>query len=181
MIAVSIPAAEPPAAARSPDRAHTVFHVEVQCGGRRHTVLKRFSEFQALHKQIKKLCKVPDFPPRRIPNWMPKALEQRRQGLELYIRGILHHNKELPQDVLDFLKLRCCQQDPKASSPPASCLPSQRPVIGFCSDPYTQAPGTALLPDTVLRGVLQGLYTPGPAAPPAPGPPARPQPPGQRW
>ncbi|XP_068000285.1 sorting nexin-22 isoform X3 [Melanerpes formicivorus] len=126
MIAVSIPAAEPPAAARSPDRAHTVFHVEVQCGGRRHTVLKRFSEFQALHKQIKKLCKVPDFPPRRIPNWMPKALEQRRQGLELYIRGILHHNKELPQDVLDFLKLRCCQQDPKASSPPgeprAACM-----------------------------------------------------------
>lgn len=77
---------------------------------------------------------------------MPKVLEQRRQGLELYIRvrcqlvldfglwfiffwgadhppsgarqGVLYHNKELPQDVLDFLKVQHCQQDPKASSPP---------------------------------------------------------------
>lgn len=31
-------------------------------------------------------------------------------------QGVLYHNEELPQDVLDFLKLRCCQQDPKASS-----------------------------------------------------------------
>ncbi|XP_029869261.1 sorting nexin-22 isoform X2 [Aquila chrysaetos chrysaetos] len=118
MIAVSIPAAEPQAAARSPDKTHTVYRVEVLCNGRRHTVVKRYSEFQALHKRIKKTCKVPDFPPRRVPNWMPKVLEQRRQGLELYMRGVLYHNEELPQDVLDFLKVRRCQQDPKASSPP---------------------------------------------------------------
>ncbi|NXE08991.1 SNX22 protein, partial [Lophotis ruficrista] len=117
MIAVSIPAAGPQAAARSPDKAHTVFRVEVLCNGRRHTVAKRYSEFQALHKRIKKTCKVPDFPPRHVPNWMPKVLEQRRQGLELYIQGVLYHNEELPQDVLDFLKVRRCQQDPKASSP----------------------------------------------------------------
>ncbi|NXU28284.1 SNX22 protein, partial [Thalassarche chlororhynchos] len=125
---------------------------------RQHTVAKRYSEFQALHKRIKKTCKVPDFPPRRVPNWMPKVLEQRRQGLELYIQGVLYHNEELPQDVLDFLKVRRCQQDPKASSPP--CLLSQRPVVGFCTDPYTRPPGTDLLPDTVLSGVLQGLYIP---------------------
>ncbi|XP_069722584.1 sorting nexin-22 isoform X3 [Phaenicophaeus curvirostris] len=107
MIAVSIPAAEPQPGARSPDRARTVFRVEVLCNGRRHTVAKRYSEFQALHKRIKKTCKVPDFPPRHVPNWMPK--------------GVLFHNEELPQDVLDFLKVRRCQQDPKASSlPPAS-------------------------------------------------------------
>ncbi|XP_074773399.1 sorting nexin-22 isoform X1 [Athene noctua] len=173
MIAVSIPAAEPQAAARSPDKAHTVFRVEVLCNGRRHTVAKRYSEFQALHKRIKKTCKVPDFPPRRVPNWMPKVLEQRRQGLELYIRGVLYHNEELPQDVLDFLKVRHCQQDPKASSPPTVRLPSQRPVIGFCRDPYVRPPGTDLLPNTILSGVLQGLYipscTPSPAALRAPG------------
>ncbi|NXJ97250.1 SNX22 protein, partial [Corythaixoides concolor] len=119
-----------------------VFRVEVLCNGRRHTVAKRYSEFQALHKRIKKTCKVPDFPHRHVPNWMPKVLEQRRQGLELYIRvrwrllrvvggflvfflggadpllrqGVLYHNEELPQDVLDFLKVRRCPQDPKASS-----------------------------------------------------------------
>ncbi|KAF4804553.1 Sorting nexin-22 [Turdus rufiventris] len=142
MIAVSI-AAEPPAAARSPDRAHTVFQVEVLCNGRRHTVTKRYSEFQALHKRIKKICKVPDFPPRHVPNWMPKVLEQRRQGLEVYLQGVLYHNKELPQDVLDFLKVRQCQQNPKASSAPSTrLLPSQRPIVSFCSDPYVQPHGT---------------------------------------
>ncbi|NWT03124.1 SNX22 protein, partial [Mionectes macconnelli] len=158
MITVSIPAAEPPATSRSPDRTHTVFQVEVLCNGRRHTVTKRYSEFQALHKRIKKTCKVPDFPPRHVPHWMPKALEQRRQGLELYLRGVLYHNKEPPQDVLDFLKVRRSQQDPKASSP--SLLPSQRPVIGFCSDPYLPPLLADLLPNTVLTGVLQGLYLP---------------------
>ncbi|XP_032926485.1 sorting nexin-22 isoform X2 [Catharus ustulatus] len=158
MIAVSI-VAEPPAA-RSPDRAHTLFQVEVLCNGRRHTVTKRYSEFQALHKRIKKICKVPDFPPRHVPNWMPKVLEQRRQGLEVYLQGVLCHNKELPQDVLDFLKVRQCQQNPKASSPPTRFLPSQRPIVSFCSDPYVRPHGTDLLPNTVLRGVLQGLYLP---------------------
>ncbi|NWV55916.1 SNX22 protein, partial [Daphoenositta chrysoptera] len=153
-----IPAAEPPAAARSPERAHTVFRVEVLCNGRRHTVTKRYSEFQALHKRIKKTCKVPDFPPRHVPNWMPKVLEQRRQGLELYLQGVLYHNEELPQDVLDFLKVRQCPQIPKASSPPL--LPSQRPIVGFCFDPYAQPRGTELLPNTILTGVLQGLYLP---------------------
>ncbi|NXA80138.1 SNX22 protein, partial [Thryothorus ludovicianus] len=157
-----------------------VFHVEVLCNGRRHTVTKRYSEFQALHKRIKKICKVPDFPPRHIPNWMPKVLEQRRQGLEVYLRGVLYHNEELPQDILDFLKVRQCQQNPKASSPPlrtdvpssssTRLLPSQRPIVGFCSDPYVRPHSTDLLPNTVLSGVLQGLYlplgcVPGQAAP----------------
>uniref|UniRef100_A0A803YRR4 Sorting nexin 22 n=1 Tax=Meleagris gallopavo TaxID=9103 RepID=A0A803YRR4_MELGA len=140
MIVVSIPAAEPEVTARSPEKAHTVFLVEVLCNGRRHTVAKRYSEFQALHKRIKKSCKVPDFPPRRVPNWVPKVLEQRRQGLELYIQGVLCHNEELPQDVLDFLKVRRSQQEPKGCSPVVSRSPSQRPVLGFRTDPYTRPP-----------------------------------------
>uniref|UniRef100_A0A8C5UAX9 PX domain-containing protein n=1 Tax=Malurus cyaneus samueli TaxID=2593467 RepID=A0A8C5UAX9_9PASS len=99
-----------------------VFRVEVLCNGRRHTVTKRYSEFQALHNRIKKTCKVPDFPLRHVPNWMPKALEQRRQGLELYLQGVLYHNEQLPQDVLDFLKVRWCPQSPKASTCPTSPL-----------------------------------------------------------
>ena len=30
-----------------------VFRVEVLCNGRRHTVVKRYSEFQALHKRVR--------------------------------------------------------------------------------------------------------------------------------
>ncbi|XP_010177554.1 PREDICTED: sorting nexin-22-like, partial [Mesitornis unicolor] len=88
--------------------------------------------------------------------------------------GVLHHNEELPQDVLDFLKVRRCPQDPRASSTSsASRLPSQRPVVGFCIDPYARPLGTDLLPNTILSGVLQGLYLPQsctacPAAPRAP-------------
>ncbi|NWT31780.1 SNX22 protein, partial [Cardinalis cardinalis] len=135
-----------------------VFRVEVLCHGRRHSVTKRYSEFQALHKRIKKICKVPDFPPRHVPNWMPKALEQRRQALEVYLQGVLYHNEELPQDILDFLKVRRCQQSPKGSGPPL--LLPQRPAVGFCLDPYVQPRGPELLPNTVLSGVLQGLYLP---------------------
>uniref|UniRef100_A0A8B9CHJ5 Sorting nexin 22 n=1 Tax=Anser brachyrhynchus TaxID=132585 RepID=A0A8B9CHJ5_9AVES len=150
MIVVSIPAAEPEATARSPEKAHTVFLVEVLCNGRWHTVAKRYSEFQALHKRIKKTCKVPDFPPRRVPNWVPKVLEQRRQGLELYIQV---RHQSCPRT-----------RTPRAAAPResegSSHPPSQRPVLGFHTDPYVRLPGTDALPDTVLSGVLQGLYTP---------------------
>ncbi|KAM8804603.1 sorting nexin-22 [Eudromia elegans] len=158
MIAVSIPAAEPAAAPRGPERPHTVFRVEVLCNGRRHTVAKRYSEFQALHKRLKKSCQVPDFPPRRAPNWLPRALEQRRQGLELYMRGILAHNKELPPELLDFLRLRPLPLEPKGGSPRPSCRPAPRPVLSFRRDPYARPPAPELLPDAVLSGVLQGLY-----------------------
>uniref|UniRef100_A0A8D2P8H1 Sorting nexin 22 n=1 Tax=Zosterops lateralis melanops TaxID=1220523 RepID=A0A8D2P8H1_ZOSLA len=159
-----------------------VFRVEVLCNGRRHTVTKRYSEFQALHKRIKKTCKVPDFPLRHVPNWMPKVLEQRRQGLELYLQGVLNHNKELPQDVLDFLKVRQCQQSPKAST---GLQNLQKALLGPKVFLLYWGPGenrllqhphflAELLPNAVISGVLQGLYlplscVPGQAAPQASG------------
>lgn len=129
------------------DEEVQVFLVEVLCNGRRHTVAKRYSEFQALHKrvrtwgqqdkgqrlgrvspardppgghtapdpwsmlrpappQIKKTCKVPDFPPRRVPNWVPKVLEQRRQGLELYIQ-VRHQRAAAAPRVLGVLISPC--------------------------------------------------------------------------
>lgn len=119
-----------------------VFQVQVRCGGRRHTLPRRYSEFHALHKrvrrpmtlggghpglylpqawicrsrglpphppvarnlqgpphlgvqscrwelpswQIKKRCKVPDFPSKRLPGWRTRGLEQQRLGLEAYIQ-----------------------------------------------------------------------------------------------
>ncbi|XP_072201720.1 sorting nexin-22 isoform X1 [Excalfactoria chinensis] len=163
MIVVSIPAAEPEVTAHGPEKAHTVFLVEVLCNGRRHVVAKRYSEFQALHKRIKKNCKVPDFPPRRVPNWVPKVLEQRRQGLELYIQGILCHNEELPQDVLDFLK---CQPLTLPAARPwllhrslraatsHGCTPQRRAEWGAAGPLYP----TALLP--LHSCALGGLRSP---------------------
>ncbi|XP_059570848.1 sorting nexin-22 isoform X2 [Alligator mississippiensis] len=160
MLVVSVPSVGPGAAEsqHSPDKAHTVFKVEVLYNGRKHAIEKRYSEFHALHKRIKKLCKVPDFPPKRVPNWMTKVLEQRRQGLEVYIQGVVYYNEELPKEVLDFLKLRHGYQDPKGSS--LAFLLTHRPVLSFYKDPYVLPPATNLLPDTVLSGVLQGFYAP---------------------
>ncbi|XP_074090471.1 sorting nexin-22 isoform X1 [Macrotis lagotis] len=159
MLTVRIPSVGPEAAEpeRSLEKAHMVFRVEVLCNGRRHTVPRRYSEFHALHKQIKKSCRVPDFPPKRVPNWRPKVLEQRRQGLEAYIQGVLHLNQKVPKEVLEFLRLRHFPSDPKASSLDAQL--AQRPVLHFHRDPYIQSPSLEPIPNMVVNGVLQGFYS----------------------
>ncbi|XP_030786655.1 sorting nexin-22 isoform X5 [Rhinopithecus roxellana] len=124
MLEVHIPSVGPEAEGprQSPEKGHMVFQVEVLCSGRRHTVPRRYSEFHALHKrvrrrrpptgpgpasvrplprpcEIKKLYKVPDFPSKRLPNWRTRGLEQRRQGLEAYIQhpgGVPASREQLP-------------------------------------------------------------------------------------
>ncbi|XP_053128767.1 sorting nexin-22 isoform X3 [Hemicordylus capensis] len=122
-------------------------------------------------RTIKKRCRVPEFPPKRVPNWMSKVLEQRRQGLEAYLQGILLYNTELPKELLEFLKLWHFQQDPTASNSDSLSdfslhdtsprfLLSHRPVIRFHRDPYLLPSSTDLLPEMILSGVLQGFYAP---------------------
>ncbi|XP_051836843.1 sorting nexin-22 isoform X2 [Antechinus flavipes] len=157
MLQVRVPSVGPEAAEpeRSLEKGHMVFRVEVLCNGRRHTIHRRYSEFHALHKQIKKSCKVPDFPPKRVPNWRPKVLELRRQGLEAYIQGVLYLNQEVPKEMLEFLKLRHFPSDPKTSS--MDTQPPHRPVVNFHRDPYIQSP-LEPIPNMVVSGVLQGFY-----------------------
>ncbi|XP_042797694.1 sorting nexin-22 isoform X4 [Panthera onca] len=128
---------------------------------------------------IKKLYKVPDFPSKRLPNWRTRGLEQRRQGLEAYIQGVLYLNQDVPKELLEFLSLRHFSTDPKASnwgltaahsgSPLFSALGEflpknsssqlhHRPVISFCMDPYVCIPSPEPLSNMVVNGVLQGLY-----------------------
>ncbi|XP_029807460.1 sorting nexin-22 isoform X5 [Suricata suricatta] len=116
---------------------------------------------------IKKLYKVPDFPSKRLPNWRTRGLEQRRQGLEAYIQGVLYLNQDVPKELLEFLCLRHFSTDPKAGSWGAlgEFLPKNhssqlhhRPVISFCMDPYICIPSPEPLSNMVVNGVLQGLY-----------------------
>ncbi|XP_017740473.1 PREDICTED: sorting nexin-22 isoform X1 [Rhinopithecus bieti] len=215
MLEVHIPSVGPEAEGprQSPEKGHMVFQVEVLCSGRRHTVPRRYSEFHALHKRvrrrrpptgpgpasvrplprpcevggrapapasatpisasvparpIKKLYKVPDFPSKRLPNWRTRGLEQRRQGLEAYIQGILYLNQEVPKELLEFLRLRHFPTDPKASNwgtlgeflpRESSSQQHQRPVLSFHMDPYVCTPSPEPLPNVVVNGVLQGLYS----------------------
>ncbi|KAF7470986.1 Hypothetical predicted protein [Marmota monax] len=140
MLEVRIPSVGPEAEGprQSPEKGHMVFRVEVLCSGRRHMVPRRYSEFHALHKRIKKLYKVPDFPSKRLPNWRTRGLEQRRQGLEAYIQGILYLNQDVPKELLEFLRLRHFPSDPKTSSWGSQL--HHRPVISFCMDPYISTP-----------------------------------------
>ncbi|XP_059554691.1 sorting nexin-22 isoform X2 [Myotis daubentonii] len=169
MLEVHIPSVGPEAEAprQSPEKSHMVFRVEVRYRGRRHTVPRRYSEFHALHKRMKKLYKVPEFPSKRLPHWRTRGLEQRRQGLEAYIQGILYLNRDVPKELLEFLSLRHFPTDPKASSWGAlgEFLPSDsssqlyhRPVISFCVDPYICISSPEPLPSVVVSGVLQGFY-----------------------
>ncbi|XP_030885648.1 sorting nexin-22 isoform X3 [Leptonychotes weddellii] len=138
MLEVHIPSVGPEDPRQSPEKGHMVFRVEVLSRGRRHTVQRRYSEFHALHKRIKKLYKVPDFPSKRLPNWRTRGLEQRRQGLEAYIQGVLYLNQDVPKELLEFLNLRHFPTDPKASSWGSQL--HHRPVFSFHRDPYIRSP-----------------------------------------
>uniref|UniRef100_A0A8C5PK52 Sorting nexin 1 n=1 Tax=Leptobrachium leishanense TaxID=445787 RepID=A0A8C5PK52_9ANUR len=149
------------------DKTRTVFKVDVFFNGRRHTLDRRYSEFLSLHKLLKKTCEVPDFPPKRVPNWMSKVQEQRRQGLEAYIQGVLWYNKDVPKELLDFLKLRHFHPSKKNYSLESltdvtldenRCKLTHKAVVGYCKDHYILPPDTELIENIILEGVLRGIY-----------------------
>ncbi|XP_014856038.1 PREDICTED: sorting nexin-24-like [Poecilia mexicana] len=164
MIEVSIPSLE-----REVDesgKTKKLFRVEVLFNERKHYVLRRNSEFQTLHRKLKKIIQTPDFPSKRNPHLRTKPLEQRRQELEDYIQDIIYQNEDVPQVLLDFLHVKHFHTGNKISSVESLDeldsqeynyqLPQQR-VMGYFQDPYL--PGSSSgLPDMVVDGVLQGFY-----------------------
>ncbi|KAF9909140.1 hypothetical protein EC991_009050 [Linnemannia zychae] len=98
---------------RSLPKPHTVFKVEVHAAVRTWSVWKRYSEFETLHERFLELF--PDHPPPQpLPTkhwWQstldnPELLEERRAGLETYLRGILSHRDDrwrLTHEWNDFL------------------------------------------------------------------------------
>uniref|UniRef100_A0A8C7K5A4 Sorting nexin 22 n=1 Tax=Oncorhynchus kisutch TaxID=8019 RepID=A0A8C7K5A4_ONCKI len=149
-------------------RERSLFRVEILFNGRKHFVLRRHSEFQTLHRKLKKIVHPPDFPSKRSTHLRTKPLEQRRQQLEDYIQDIIYQYEEVPQVLLDFLHVKHFHSGNKISSleylfdSPSgllslSCQLQHQRVVGFCRDPYLlESPSD--LPDIVTDGVLQGLY-----------------------
>uniref|UniRef100_A0A8D2ZVT4 PX domain-containing protein n=1 Tax=Scophthalmus maximus TaxID=52904 RepID=A0A8D2ZVT4_SCOMX len=83
MIEVSIPTME-----REVDesaKAKKLFRVEVLFNERKHYVLRRSSEFQTLHRKLRKIIPIPDLPSKRNPHLRTKPPEQRMQELEDYL------------------------------------------------------------------------------------------------
>ncbi|XP_008564738.1 PREDICTED: sorting nexin-24 [Galeopterus variegatus] len=144
-----------------------VFKIEVLMNGRKHFVEKRYSEFHALHKKLKKCIKTPEIPSKHVRNWVPKVLEQRRQGLETYLQSVILENEELPKLFLDFLNVRHLPSLPKAEScgsfdeteSEESSKLSHQPVLLFLRDPYI-LPAASDFPNVVIEGVLHGIFYP---------------------
>ncbi|XP_016121039.1 sorting nexin-24-like, partial [Sinocyclocheilus grahami] len=65
---------------------------------------------------LKKIIKPPEIPSKHVRNWVPKVLDQRRQGLELYLQTIMMENEVLPKIFLDFLNIRHFPSLPKTES-----------------------------------------------------------------
>ncbi|XP_068782190.1 sorting nexin-24 isoform X1 [Struthio camelus] len=145
-----------------------VFKIEVLMNGRKHFVEKRYSEFHALHKKLKKFIRTPEIPSKHVRNWVPKVLEQRRQGLELYLQTVILENEELPKIFLDFLNVRHVPTLPKAEScgsfdeteSEESSKLSHQPVLLFLRDPYVLPKANDDFPNVVIEGILHGIFYP---------------------
>ncbi|TRY90233.1 hypothetical protein DNTS_027167 [Danionella cerebrum] len=145
-----------------------LFRVEVLFNGRKHFVLRRQSSFQALHRKLKKIVRLPDLPSKRNQHLRTKPLEQRRLELEEYIQTILYQTDVVPQELLDFLQVKhfhsasknCNSDDNQSDNYQEHGYRFQlfhQRVVGFFADPY-QHESKSALPDIVAAGVLQGLY-----------------------
>ncbi|XP_040019692.1 sorting nexin-22 isoform X1 [Gasterosteus aculeatus] len=164
MIEVSIPSMEKEV--DESGKSRKLFRVEVLFNGRKHFVLRRNSEFQTLHRKLRKIIQTPDLPSKRNPHLRTKPLQQRSQELEDYVQDIIYQNEDVPQVLLDFLHLKHFHTGNKVSSMESLDdldsrdysypLPNQR-VAGFFLDPYLSDRASGL-PDVVVDGVLQGLY-----------------------
>ncbi|TFK12705.1 protocadherin-10 [Platysternon megacephalum] len=165
------------------ERGYTVFKIEVLMSGRKHFVEKRYSEFHALHKKgcqasgfrlerpvkkLKRFIRTPEIPSKHVRNWVPKVLEQRRQGLEMYLQTIILENEDLPKIFLDFLNVRHVPSLPKAESygsfdeteSEESSKLSHQPVLLFLRDPYVLPAANDDFPNVVIEGVLHGIFYP---------------------
>ncbi|KAJ7998321.1 hypothetical protein DPEC_G00221480 [Dallia pectoralis] len=166
MIEVSIPSLEKDV--DESGKLRKLFRVEILFNERKHFVLRRYSEFQNLHRKLKKIVQPPDFPSKRSSHLRTKPLELRRQELEDYIQDIIYQYEQVPQVLLDFLHVKHFHSGNKTYSlesfndldpqgEECSCQLQHQRVVGFCQDPYLLDPPSDL-PDIVMDGVLQGLY-----------------------
>ncbi|WFD18803.1 hypothetical protein MCAP1_001014 [Malassezia caprae] len=151
---------------RDEPRPHTVYAIQVTLPSQTWTVYRRYSEFVALHAALSPPAPPAPLPPKQaakdswraivgLGGWLPvtaaqqraddRAAEERRQGLERYLRGILAapdaHWRE-SDAFLQFLQAPEHEREPEAprecASPPS--LPAAAPPLRPW---HTRAPAPA--------------------------------------
>ncbi|KAJ7492559.1 S-adenosyl-L-methionine-dependent methyltransferase [Mycena latifolia] len=118
---------------RSSPTAHTVYEVRVKANVRDWSLWHRYSEFDDLHTELTKAAHEP--PPAPLPpkhslslfrsHSDPKLLEERRTGLETYLRAILSAKDDKWRETYafrQFLGVPIGKQDEGGQFTPASWL-----------------------------------------------------------
>ncbi|KAH9492963.1 Sorting nexin-24 [Bulinus truncatus] len=141
------------------DEVFTAFSVDVWISGRHHVIEKRYSEFEELHKQLKKVIKTPEFPPKKVLKWNTKVLEQRRVGLDTYFQGILEHDP-MPNALLMFLETDLMDHSLGFIKGEEEQKLSHQVVISVDAGSFLKENKNGSLPDIVKQGVTLGLYSP---------------------
>ncbi|KAF5314170.1 hypothetical protein D9611_006850 [Ephemerocybe angulata] len=112
---------------RTVPKSHIVYKIDVQAHVRSWQMWRRYSEFDDLHTELTKStksappCSLPPKHPFSIlrPKNEPKVLEERRAGLETYLRAILSAKEDVwreSQAFKDFLGIPVGRQGTLASS-----------------------------------------------------------------
>jgi len=145
------------------EKNFTVFVIDVYVAGRKHVTKKRYSEFEDLHKKLKKLIWTPEFPPKKVLKWNAKNLELRRLGLEVYLQGVLEQD-EPPRHVCIFLgitlsnSMESLQIENIASSSHCMTGSSHQSVLAFMGEAFLHEEKDSSS-DSITAAVLQGLYS----------------------
>ncbi|KAL8625419.1 hypothetical protein ACOMHN_018564 [Nucella lapillus] len=142
---------------RPKDGSVKVFVVDVWVSGRHHVVERRYSEFEELHKQVKKMMKTREFPPKKVLKWNNKVLEQRRLGLESYLQGVVVY-EAVPRAVLEFLQISLEDNGMDFENTSAPYAPKHQAVVTFTEDAYLQDVNRGTLPDIIAEGITIGLF-----------------------
>lgn len=139
--------------------SYTAYRIDVFQSGKFHSIEKRYSEFEELHKQLKKLITTPEFPPKKVLKWQSKVLESRRVILEAYLQGVLE-GETIPRSFFKFLELNLPRSGSFDSLDRGIAEPcaTHQPMVGFCKDAYLQENYRSILPDIVVVGVQEGMY-----------------------
>ena len=114
---------------RPEPKPHVVFRIEIQASVRSWQMWRRYSEFADLHVELTKSCGAP--PPAPLPpknslkmlrsSSNPVLLEERRAGLETYLRAILAAKDDVWRESFafrDFLGVPVGKQDRDAGGGP---------------------------------------------------------------
>ncbi|KAH3833702.1 sorting nexin-24-like [Dreissena polymorpha] len=157
MLRVSIPSFQK---VEENGESFTAYRVDVFQSGQSHYLYKRYSEFEDLHKLLKKVITTPEFPPKKVLKFSNKVIEQRRVTLELYLQGILN-GETIPRSFFKFLQVQLPRSGSFDSVDMGLTEPTvtHAPVIGFSKDAFLHENYRSILPDIVTAGVQDGLYS----------------------